>query len=82
MLVCVVGVFHLLGYPRQPDQQQALAASDDAQHQGLQHSQNSDGMEAAAMSGVTEFAMKVRSRARREGSGRKPTRRAGLRRGL
>ena len=75
MLVCVVGVFHLLGYPRQPDQQRALAASDDAQHQN-------DGMEAAAMSGVTEFAMKVRSRARREGSGRKPPRRADLRRGL
>lgn len=52
LLVCIVGVFHLLGYPREPDQQQGLAASDDAQHQ-------TDGMEAAAMSGVTEFAMKV-----------------------
>ena len=75
LLVCIVGVFHLLGYPRQPDQQQGLAASDDAQHQ-------TDGMEASAMSGVTEFAMKVSGPRPLRAHGRRPTCRADLRRGL
>ena len=54
LILSIVGILHLLGYPKEAPRAPGLAASDDAQQQ-----HQSEPMDASASATISDFALKV-----------------------
>ena len=69
LILSIVGILHLLGYPKEAPRAPGLAASDDAQQQ-----HQSEPMDASASATISDFALKVAAPALGPALGAPPSR--------